>query len=108
MHSDARVVLCNCPDRGSARRLAATLVERRLAACVNVIDAVESFYWWQGEMQQDKEHTLVIKTTADAYPALESVLRAEHPDQVPEIIALPVERGLRDYLEWLRTTVAGR
>ncbi|HYW03255.1 MAG TPA: divalent-cation tolerance protein CutA [Gammaproteobacteria bacterium] len=108
MTTDARVVLCNCPDRGVARRLARAVVQQRLAACVNVVPGVESFYRWEGEVQQATEHTLLIKTTRDAWPDLEAALRAGHPDDVPEIIALPVENGLKEYLEWIaESTITG-
>ncbi|HYW91069.1 MAG TPA: divalent-cation tolerance protein CutA [Gammaproteobacteria bacterium] len=108
MTTDARVVLCNCPDRSVARRLARAVVQQRLAACVNIVPGVESVYWWEGEIQQHTECTLLIKTTRDAWSDLEAALQAGHPDDIPEIIALPVESGLKDYLEWIRaSTIPG-
>jgi len=95
------VVITTLPDRASAERLARTLVERRLAACVNLLAPCRSVYRWEGAVQQEDEHPLLIKTTAARYAALEEAIRADHPHDVPEIIALPVERGLAGYLEWV-------
>lgn len=108
MASRTYVVLCNCPDRETAHTIAEGLVGDELAACVNVVSGVRSFYRWEGEVQADDEHTLLIKTSADRYPRLQSELQDRHPDDVPEILALPVERGLESYLQWVDdTTRAG-
>ncbi len=95
------VVLCTCPDEAVAKKLAAGLVEQRLAACVNVLPGIRSIYRWQGRVQEDGEVLLVIKTPEDRYGTLEGWLLEQHPYDVPEIIALPVERGLPAYLEWV-------
>lgn len=100
MH-ETLVLLCTCPNDPVARELAAGLVARRLAACVNVLPAIRSIYRWQGEVQEDGETLLMIKTTQAAYPALESWLARAHPYDVPEIIALNVERGWPAYLDWV-------
>ena len=94
-------MFCTCPDDRTARDLAAALVERRLAACVNVLPGIRSIYRWQGEVQEEGEALLVVKTGRAAYPALESWLAEAHPYDVPEIIALPVEQGLPAYLDWV-------
>lgn len=107
MASRTFVVLCNCPDRETAHDIAEGLVGDELAACVNVVSGVRSFYRWEGEVQADDEHTLLIKTSAERYPTLESELRERHPDDVPEILALPVERGLDSYLQWVDETTGG-
>lgn len=97
------LVLTNVPERSVAERLAELLVEKRLAACVNILAPCRSVYRWKGAVQHDEEHPVLIKTTAERYPALEQALRAAHPYELPEIIALPIERGLPAYLEWLAT-----
>jgi len=76
-------------------------IEQKLAACVSVLSPCRSVYRWKGALQRDEEHPLLIKTTAERYPALEQALRAAHPYELPEIIAVSVERGLPAYLEWV-------
>jgi periplasmic divalent cation tolerance protein len=95
------LVLTNCPDEESANAIALALVEERLAACVNILPRVQSVYRWQGAVESATEIPLFIKSTATNYPALEAAIRNRHPYQVPEIIALPVERGLPAYLDWI-------
>ena len=95
------LVLTNLPDRAVAERLADTLVAKNLAACVNILAPCRSVYRWKGAVQHDEEHPLLIKTTAERYGALEQALRAGHPYELPEIIAVPVERGLQAYLDWV-------
>jgi len=94
-------VLTNLPERAAAERLAGLLVEKRLAACVNILAPCRSVYRWQGAVRHDEEHPMLIKTTAERYPALEQALRAGHPYELPEIIAVPIERGLPAYLQWV-------
>src|SRR3954462_11478202 len=95
------LVLTNLPDRAVAERLADMLVEKKLAACVNILAPCRSVYRWKGAVQHDEEHPLLIKTTAERYAALEQALRAGHPYELPEIIAVPVETGLAAYLGWV-------
>jgi periplasmic divalent cation tolerance protein len=95
----AIVVLCTFPDVEQARAIAAELVERRLAACVNLLPGVESIYRWEGKVERAGEVLAVIKTTR--YPELEAAVKELHPYEVPEILALPVAAGLAGYLEWL-------
>ena len=95
------VVLTHLPDRESAMKLATTLVERRLAACVNVLGACTSVYRWQGAIEQAAEVPLVIKSTAACYERLEAAIRELHPYDLPEVVGLPVERGLQTYLDWV-------
>ena len=99
----ALLVLTNVPDRAVAERLADMLVEKRLAACVNILAPCRSVYRWKGAVQRDEEHPMLIKTTAERYGALEQALRTGHPYELPEIIAVPVDRGLADYLGWIDT-----
>lgn len=102
----AMVVLTNLPDRAAAEKLAASLVEQRVAACVNILAPCRSVYRWQGAVQNDEEHPVLIKTTAERYAALEAAIRAAHPYELPEIVALPIERGLPAYLNWIATETA--
>ncbi|HEX6321374.1 MAG TPA: divalent-cation tolerance protein CutA [Burkholderiales bacterium] len=95
------LVLTNLPDRAAAERIADALIGQRLAACVNILAPCRSVYRWEGEVQHDEEHPMLIKTTAERYPALEQALRAAHPYELPEIIAVPIERGLPGYLAWV-------
>lgn len=95
------LVLTNLPDRAAAERLADALIEKRVAACVNILAPCRSVYRWQKAVQHDEEHPMLIKTTAERYGALEQALRAGHPYELPEIIAVPVERGLAAYLDWV-------
>lgn len=95
------LVLTNLPDEAQARQLAHSLVEQRVAACVNVLAPCRSVYRWQGEIETADEVPLLIKTSADRYPALEAAIRAGHPYELPEIIAVPLTRGLPEYLEWV-------
>ena len=97
----ALLVLTNLPDRQAAEKLADALVEKRLAACVNILAPCRSVYRWKGAIQRDEEHPVLIKTTAERYAALEQAIRAEHPYELPEIVAVPIERGLPDYLKWV-------
>lgn len=95
------LVITNCPDEASANSIALAVVEARLAACVNILPHIQSVYRWQGAVESAVETPLHIKTTAAAYPALEELIRRKHPYDVPEIIALPIARGLPAYLNWL-------
>ena len=95
-----RLVLTTLPNAEIAGRLAHEVVEARLAACVNVLSPCRSIYRWQDAVQEDGEVPLIIKTTAERYPALETFLREKHPYQIPEILAIDVNEGLPDYLRW--------
>ncbi|MSQ54044.1 MAG: divalent-cation tolerance protein CutA [Betaproteobacteria bacterium] len=97
----ALLVLTNLPDRAAAEKLADALIAGRTAACVNILAPCRSVYRWKGAVQHDEEHPLLIKTTAERYPALEAAIRAGHPYELPEIIAVPVEYGLPQYLNWV-------
>ncbi len=103
---DVLVVLTTAVGDGeSAARLARTLVEERLAACVSVVPGVRSVYRWEGRVVEDSEHLLIVKTTESGYEMLESRLREMHPYEVPEVIGLRVARVLGAYLSWLRGAV---
>jgi len=101
-HEDCIVVLVTVGSREDAGRIATTLVAEHLAACVNIVGAVESVYWWEGRVQQDAEVLLIIKTRAALWSALEARVRALHSYQNPEVIALPITSGSQAYLDWVR------
>jgi len=103
----ALLVLTNLPDRGAAEKLADILVAQRVAACVNILAPCRSVYRWQDAVQHDEEHPVLIKTTQARYGELERAIRAAHPYELPEIIAVPVERGLPAYLDWVAAETAG-
>ena len=100
------VVLTTCGNDEDAGALARALVERRLAACVNAVSNVASTYRWKGEVQQDRETLLIIKTTALRLAAVEQTIREHSKYELPEMIALPVQAGGADYLAWVRESVA--
>lgn len=95
------LVLTNLPDRGAAVALARTLIERRLAACVNVLSECTSLYRWQDKVEEAVEVPVLIKTSEAAYPDLERSIRELHPYELPEIVAVPLAQGLPDYLGWV-------
>jgi periplasmic divalent cation tolerance protein len=99
--TETLLVISNLPDEDSAKRLAEYLVSNGLAACVNIQAACQSVYRWQGKVEQANEIPVLIKTTAERYPALEAAIRDLHPYEVPEIIALPISAGLPAYLQWI-------
>ncbi len=105
MKKDVYVVFCTVPDADTAKALARLLVKERLAACCNVVPGLTSIYRWEGEIQEDQERLLIIKTTQRAYGDLEKRLKELHPYDVPEIIALPVEQGNSDYIKWVNENV---
>jgi periplasmic divalent cation tolerance protein len=98
---DTLIVLSTLPDRNAALEMAAKLVERRFAACVNVLAECTSVYRWQGKVETAAEVPVIIKTTAERYPALEQAIRELHPYELPEIVAVPIRGGLPGYLQWV-------
>lgn len=103
--TDKRLVLTTCGSLEEARSIAQTLVERQLAACVNIAPQIESVYRWQGEVESATEWLLVIKTTAEAFDRLRETLRELHSYELPECIAIAVEDGSAAYLEWIGQSV---
>jgi periplasmic divalent cation tolerance protein len=101
MSTAYQIILCTCPDKDTAEKIACLLVEDRLAACVNIVPNITSIYRWQGQLEYAEEQLLLIKARKDAYPLLEAMIKKHHPYQLPEIIAVPIERGLTDYLHWI-------
>ena len=103
--SDAVIVLTTLAAEADAAALARTLVADRLAACVNVLPAMTSFYRWKGRLEEEREQQLVIKTAADRVPALAARLQELHPYEVPELLVLRVSDGSDAYLAWIRDSV---
>jgi periplasmic divalent cation tolerance protein len=101
----ALMCFCTCPNPEVAHSLARTLVDARLAACVNIIAGMSSIYRWEGAICEDTEALLLIKTSDDAYPLLEAAVKAQHPYELPELIAVPVVTGFAAYLTWLSDCV---
>jgi len=102
-----QLILCTCPDADCAENLANALIAEKLAACVNIVPGVRSVYQWQGQIETAQEHLLLIKSRQDRYPAIEAAVKKLHPYEVPEIIALDIERGSQDYLQWINSCLIG-
>ncbi len=100
MASEALIVLCTCPDE-AAGTLAHALVSERLAACVNRLPQVSSVYRWQDAVEEAQEALLLIKTASAVYPRLEARIRQLHPYELPEVVAVRIDKGLPDYLRWV-------
>lgn len=96
-----QVVLSTCGGMQEAERIAKDLVEKGIAACVNIVPGVRSIYRWQGEIEETNEVLVMVKIPADRYRAVEGRIRHLHSYELPEVIALPVSRGSRKYLHWL-------
>lgn len=101
MADEYLLVITTCPSPDVAAGIATALIEERLAACVSRLDGVRSWFRWQGRLEQEEEHMLLIKTTALRFSELAAAIRRLHPSEVPEIIALPIMTGSSDYLTWL-------
>lgn len=95
------VILCTAPDTEVGARLARGLVGAKLAACVNLVPGLRSFYRWQGEVHDDPEVQLLIKTRAERFDAVAAWIDEHHPYDVPELIALPITSGSGAYLSWM-------
>lgn len=99
--SDTLLVITNLPNADTANKLAREIIESRAAACVNQLAPCTSTYRWQDEVESTSEVPLLIKTTSAAYPRLEALIRAAHPYELPEIIAVTITAGLPSYLDWV-------
>ncbi|WP_349432278.1 divalent-cation tolerance protein CutA [Methylomarinum sp. Ch1-1] len=96
-----QIILCSCPDQCTAKKIASHLIEAQLAACINILPSVTSVYLWQGKVETEQEQLLLIKSHSGQYPELERQIKALHPYELPEIIAVSIDRGLPDYLKWI-------
>lgn len=95
------LILCTCPSLEVAETLACQLLQKRLAACVNILPGVRSLYWWEGKIETAQEHLLLIKSPQAHFCAIKQLIETLHPYQLPEIIAIPIARGSEEYLQWI-------
>lgn len=105
--SETLVVLTNAPDADTAETIARRLVDQQLAACVNVLAPCRSVYRWENKVEDATEIPLLIKTTTARYAEVERMITQLHPFEAPEILALPVRRGLPAYLDWVAQETSG-
>jgi periplasmic divalent cation tolerance protein len=99
------IVLVTAPNKKAARRLASAALQGHLAACANLIPAVESHYWWQGKIARGAEVLIIFKTTRRRLAALEKLILRQHPYDTPEFLALPLHAGAKRYLDWITASV---
>jgi len=97
----ALFVYMTAPDAAGAEAIGRMLLERRLAACVNILPAVRSLYWWNGAIESSEETAFIAKTEEDRFEALAEAVRVAHPYECPCVVALPVDRGAPDFLDWI-------
>jgi periplasmic divalent cation tolerance protein len=102
------ITLCTCPDKETAEKIARLLVADKLAACVNILPSITSIYSWQDQIEIADEHLLMIKSSQTNYQAIEIAIRNLHPYELPEIIAVPIERGLPEYINWIHSCHASK
>ena len=105
--TDKRIVLSTAGSVEEARKIARYLVENQLAACVNIVPQIESIYRWQGKIESSHEFLMLIKTSADQFAAVRDAISKLHSYELPECIALAIEDGSSDYLDWLGDSLGG-
>jgi len=108
LHDDYQLLINTCPNLDLANKIAHSLIENHLAACVNLIPNIQSVFEWQQQVVSETEVILLIKTRAQHYSDIEQLILQQHPYQVPELIAIPITTGLPKYLAWLDEVVARR
>lgn len=99
------IALTTCPNSTIATELAETCVEKKLAACVNIIPSIQSIYQWQGKIEHDTESLLIIKTTKDKLETLDTFIQKQHPYDIPEFITFNIESGSQNYFDWIRQSI---
>ncbi|MCP1338765.1 divalent-cation tolerance protein CutA [Idiomarina sp. M1R2S28] len=105
MTQQPQLILCTTDSSDSAKQLARSLLEKKLVACVNIVPNMTSIYSWQGELHEDQEWLLLIKSTAERFSDIKSAISAIHPYDSPELISINIEDGLPDYLTWIQDSV---
>jgi len=106
--SNVRLVYVPCPDEACARDIGRKMVERRLAACANILPKMTSIYRWEGKLEEDKEALLLLKTVEPTVPELVEAIRSMHPYRLPAIVAYPASGGHAAYLDWVQKGSAPR
>ena len=104
--SEYILVLNTCPDLQTAESIANILVDQQLAACVNIVPGIMSIYQWKGQIEKEQEALLIAKTRADKFEHITKTIKARHPYELPEIISVPINDGLPEYLSWINDNVA--
>jgi len=99
------MIYCTCPDNEVANQISKTLVQNKLAACVNILPNITSIYTWQGELQQDQELLLLIKSRSDKFEDIKQAIINIHPYELPEIIAVSIDNAVPNYLNWINETL---
>lgn len=102
------VVFVTARDKAEAERIAKGLLEARLIACANILDGIKSMFWWEGKIDQSQEALLILKSRKDRFPHIVKKVKSLHNYDLPEIIALPVIEGSKDYLAWINASVQSR
>ncbi|TAE57326.1 MAG: divalent-cation tolerance protein CutA [Nostocales cyanobacterium] len=103
MNNENIFVYVTCKDRDEAISVGKAVVEARLAACANIIDGMDSIYWWNDQLQVEKEAVLIMKSRRDLFAELTEMVKSVHSYDVPCVVALPIESGNQDYLQWLNS-----
>jgi periplasmic divalent cation tolerance protein len=103
--TDCIIVFVTCGCHEEAEKIASQVVERKLAACVNLVPGIESWYWWEGKINHDQEILLMMKTVQEKFDLLLEAIRGIHSYTVPEIVALPIHQGFDKYLQWVADSV---
>jgi periplasmic divalent cation tolerance protein len=96
-----QIILCTCPDKDTAEKIARLLLNDKLTACVNILPGITSMYLWHEQIESAQEQLLLIKAKKSCYEAIEKTIIEHHPYELPEIIAVPIENGLPEYLHWI-------
>lgn len=96
------IIYCTCPDIESANKISRLLISQHMAACVNQVPGITSIYEWEGKIEENNEVLLLIKSTEERFDLIERLVTEEHPYELPELIAVPVTKGLADYLDWIK------
>jgi len=103
--SEFAVIFCTCPNQEAGEKIAQFLLEEKRVACVNLLTGLKSFYWWKGKIEKEPEVLLLIKTRLDLFPQIQTAIENLHPYETPEIIALPIKKGNKSYLQWIRDSL---
>ena len=99
------MIFITCANKKEAKKVAEGLIKQKLAACVNIVDKIESLFWWEGKVDRSQEVLLVVKSKKEKFPRIIKSVRSTHSYKVPEIIALPIVAGYKPYLEWINDSV---